>query len=68
MHRGLGWSARRGEPSAPCFDLTSTLGRLCARLEVRINIDSDDELVDSTVYRAREIIAYGCSGGQRARE
>jgi hypothetical protein len=50
MHMGLGCSARSGEPSAPYFDLASTPGRLCARREVRINMDSSDELVDSTIY------------------
>jgi hypothetical protein len=31
-------------------------------------MDSDDELVGSTVYRAQGIVPYGFSGGQRAGE
>jgi hypothetical protein len=31
-------------------------------------MDCNDGSVDNTVYRAHEIIAYGCSGGQRAGE
>jgi hypothetical protein len=65
-HTSLRCPARRSDPSAPCFDVTSTLGRLCAKPEVGAKMDSSDEAVDSTVYRAHEIVTYGCFGGKRA--
>jgi hypothetical protein len=68
MHMGLGHSARRSKSRAPCFNLTNTLGRLCARREVEAKMDSSDELVDGMVYGAHEIMAYRPSGGQRAGE
>jgi hypothetical protein len=68
MHTDLGYSARRGKTSTLCFDLTGTLGRFCARREVEAKLDSSDEVVDSTVYRAHEITAYGSSGRERAGE
>lgn len=68
MHIRLGCSACRGELSAPCFDLTDTLSRLCARREVEAKMDGSDGLVGSMVYRAHKIIAYESSGGQRAGE
>jgi hypothetical protein len=67
-HTSLRCPARCSEPSEPCFDLTGTLGRLCVKPEVGAKMDSSDGLVDSTVYRAHEIIARRCCGGQRARE
>jgi hypothetical protein len=68
IHTGLGCSARRSEPSAPCFDLASTPGRHCAGREVEAKMGSSDRLVDREVYSAHEIVAYGCPGGQRAGE
>jgi hypothetical protein len=68
MHTGLGSSARRGEPSAPCFDLTGTLSRLRASREVEAKMDGRDGLVDGMVYWAREIVAHRFPGGQRAGE
>jgi hypothetical protein len=68
MHIDLGCSARRSESSAPCSDLTSTLGHLCARLEVEAKRNSSDRSVDSTVYQARKINARVCSGRVRAGE
>jgi hypothetical protein len=38
------------------------------RREVKAKMDSSDGLVNGEVYWAYEIIAYGCSGGQRAGE
>jgi hypothetical protein len=68
MHVGLGCCASRGEPSAPYFDLISTLSRLCARREIEAKMDGSDGLVGSMVYWAHEIIAHGSSDGQRAGE
>jgi hypothetical protein len=59
MYAGSGCSARRGEPSAPYFDLIGTIGRLCARREVETKMDSSDGVVDGMVYQAHEIIAHG---------
>jgi hypothetical protein len=38
------------------------------RREVKAKMDSSDGLVNGEVYWAHEIIAYGCSGGQKAGE
>jgi hypothetical protein len=68
MPMGPGCSARRGEPSAPYFDLTGTLSRLCARRKVCAKMDSSEGLADGTVYRAHEIIVHGGRSGQKAGE
>jgi hypothetical protein len=38
------------------------------RREVKAKMDSSDGLVNGEIYWAHEIIAYGCSGGQKAGE
>jgi hypothetical protein len=66
MYIYSGYSTRCGKSSAPYYDFTSTLGRLCVAREVEAKMDSGDGLVDGTVYWAHEIVAHGCAGGQRA--
>jgi hypothetical protein len=54
-----GCSDHRGRPSAPCFDLTNTLSRLCAKLEVGTRMNSSDESVDRMIYWAHDITTHG---------
>jgi hypothetical protein len=68
MYMGMGYPARFGRISAPCFGLTYMLGELYARREVSAKMDSSGEQVGGTVYQAHKVIAHGFSGGQRAGE
>jgi hypothetical protein len=68
MQRGVRYSARRGEPSASCFDLTDVLSYSHASREVGATINNSDEQVDGMTHRTHEIVANGASGREKALE
>jgi hypothetical protein len=68
MQRGVRYSARRGEPSTPCFDLTFALSCSYASREVGAKIKNSDDQVDGMMHRTHEIAGHGSSGREKALE
>jgi hypothetical protein len=68
MQRGVWYFARRGKPSAPCFDLTDVLSRSYASREVEAMINNSDEQVDGMTHRTHEVAGHGSSGREKALE
>jgi hypothetical protein len=68
IRRGVWYITRRGEPSAPCFDLTDALSRPYASREVGATINNSDEQVDGMTHRTHEIAGHGSSGREKAIE